>query len=87
VKRIYELSPDGQTLTIQITQSGMGLGPEQHSSVVLFKQPDSAGEPLRQPEEIAEAYYKNVKTSLTTLPSLQFHRSDAVLCMGFRQEL
>jgi hypothetical protein len=72
MKRIYELSPDGQTLTIQITQSGMGPGPEQHSTVVLLKQPDSAGEPLRQPEEVAETHYKNVKTSLKTLPASQF---------------
>ncbi len=72
MERTYELSPDNQTLTIQVTQTGMGPGPEQHSTIVLLKQPDSAGEPLREPEEVAEAHFKNVKTSLKTLPASQF---------------
>lgn len=72
MKRVYELAPDGQTLTIQITQSGMGPGPEQHSTLVLLKQPASAGDSLRQPEEVAESHYKNVKTALKTLPASQF---------------
>ena len=61
MQRVYDLSPGGQTLTVQVTQSGMGPGPEQHSTIVLLKQPNSAGDPLRQPEERAEAHFKNVK--------------------------
>ncbi|HEX4749540.1 MAG TPA: photosynthetic reaction center cytochrome c subunit family protein [Bryobacteraceae bacterium] len=70
MKRVYDLSPDGQTLTVTTTTSGNGH--EQQSTVVLMKQPDSAGEPLRKPEESAEAHFKNVKTSLKTLPTSEF---------------
>lgn len=62
LKRVYELSPDGQTLTVTTTNSGGGH--EMQSVVVMTKQPDSAGEPLRAPEEKAEAHFKNVKTTV-----------------------
>lgn len=71
VKRTYELSSDGETLTINSITTG---GPhQQQSTIVLMKQPDAAGEPLRKPEEAAEQHFKNVKTdALKTLPASQF---------------
>jgi hypothetical protein len=71
MKRTYVLSPDGQTLTVTTTMTGQN-GHEQHSVVVMTKQPDSAGEPLRKPEELAETHFKNVKTSLKSLPESEF---------------
>lgn len=47
-------------------------GKERQSTYVLSKQPDSAGELLRKPEETAEQHFKNVKTGLKTLPQSQF---------------
>ncbi len=70
IKKTYELSSDGQTLTIDSLTSSHGR--EQHSTLVLLKQPDAAAEPLRKPEETAEAHFKNVKTPLKTLPASQF---------------
>jgi hypothetical protein len=70
MKRTYDLSSDGQTLTITTDISANGH--QQHSTVVLLKQPDSAGEPLRKPEEVAETRFKNVKTQFKTLPASQF---------------
>jgi hypothetical protein len=70
LKRTYELSADGQTLTVHSV--AMNSGREQQSTVVLTKQPDAAGEPLRKPEEAAEKRFKNLKTSLKTLPESQF---------------
>ena len=70
LKRTYELSADGQTLTLHSVS--MNGGREQQSTVVLTKQPDTAGEPLRQPEELAEKRFKNLKTSLKDLPESQF---------------
>jgi hypothetical protein len=70
LKRTYELSADGQTLTVQsIVKNGAR---ERQSTVVLTKQPDAAGEPLRKPEELAEKRFKNLKTSLKDLPESQF---------------
>jgi hypothetical protein len=71
LKRTYELSADGQTLTLHSV--AMNGGKEQQSTVVLTKQPNAAGEPLRKPEEVAEKLFKNVKTaSLKELPASQF---------------
>jgi Photosynthetic reaction centre cytochrome C subunit len=70
MKRTYELSPDGQTLTVTTTTTARGK--EMQSVVFLVKQPDSAGEPLRKPEEVAEAHFKNVKTELKRLPVSEF---------------
>jgi hypothetical protein len=70
LKRTYELSADGQTLTLHSV--AMNGGKEQQSTVVMTKQPDAAGEPLRQPEGLAEKRFKNLKTSLKDLPESQF---------------
>ena len=70
MKRTYELSPDKQTLTVTTTATVMGK--QMQSIVCLTKQPDSAGEPLRKPEELAEAHFKNVKTQLKALPVSDF---------------
>jgi hypothetical protein len=70
LKRTYELSADGQTLTLHSV--AMNGGKEQQSMVVMTKQPDTAGEPLRQPEELADKHFKNLKTSLKDLPASQF---------------
>ena len=57
----YSLSADGNTLTIDLAMTG-GRGP-QNQTLVLDKQPDSAGDALRKPETtVAEAgHAKNVK--------------------------
>ena len=70
LKRIYELSGDGQTLTVTTTTNANGH--QQQSLVVLTKQPDSAAEPLRKPEEVAETHFKNVKSAFKTLPASEF---------------
>lgn len=71
MKRTYELSPDGQTLTISSVMTTPGR--EQQTIIVLTKQPDAAGDPLRQPEQTAGKHFKNVKTdALKTLPASQF---------------
>ncbi len=70
LKRTYQLSPDGQTLTVNTTM--MNNGKEQQSTLVLTKQPDSAGEPLRKPEQLASAHFENVKTQLKDLPVSEF---------------
>lgn len=70
MKRTYELSPDKQTLTVTTTATMMGK--EMQSIVLLTKQPDSAGDALRKPEELADAHFKNVKTQLKTLPVSEF---------------
>lgn len=70
MKRTYELSGDGQTLTVTTTTNGNGH--PQQSLVVLTKQPDSAAEPLRKPEELAETHFKNVKSAYKTLPVSEF---------------
>lgn len=70
LKRIYELSPDGQTLTLNTLTNNNGK--EAQSAIVLRKQPDSEGQPLRAPEETAEKRFKNVKTPLKDLPASEF---------------
>lgn len=70
-KRTYELSPDGNTLTVNIASNNDGR--ESQSNLVLTRQPDAAGEPLRKPEELAAAHFKNVKTAaLKNLPESEF---------------
>ena len=57
----YSLSADGNTLTLDTAITG---GPrEQLQTIVLEKQPDSAGEALRKPEPTASTMdrYKNLK--------------------------
>lgn len=69
--RTYKLSPEGNTLTVTISADNDGRKTE--TSLLLLKQPDSAGEALRNPEELAGAHFKNVKTaSLKELPISEF---------------
>jgi len=65
----YSLSADGATLTVDNTVSANGK--ETAQLLVFDKQPDSAGEPLRQPEATAGATYKNVQI-LKDLPASDF---------------
>ena len=59
VHETWSLAPDGNTLTIDTVNSVNGR--ELKQLLVLEKQPDAAGEPLRQPEQKASERYKNVK--------------------------
>lgn len=68
MKDKYTLSPDGQTLTVESTQS-MG-GRERVQTIVFEKQPESAAEALKKPEETSAAHYKNVKV-LGDMPASQ----------------
>ncbi len=69
--RTYELSADGKTLTM--TEDGSNEGRPSHTVMVMDKQDDAAGEPLRKPEELASAHFKNVKTdTLKILPASEF---------------
>ena len=46
---------------------------EMHNTIVLEKTDEATAEPLRKPEEIASAHFKNVKTeSLKNLPESEF---------------
>lgn len=65
----YELSSDGNTLTI--TSALTSDGKTMERTLALEKQPDSAGEPLRQPEQTASVRFKNVQI-LKDLPASQF---------------
>jgi hypothetical protein len=69
-KETDELSSDGQTLTIDSATSFDGH--QEQMLLVLNKQPESAGDPLRRPEQTAAERFKNVKTSLKTLPASEF---------------
>jgi hypothetical protein len=66
----YALSEDGKTLTV--TSKSVDNGKERDSVLVLVRQPDSAGDPLRKPEEPAGEHFKNVKTALKNMPASQF---------------
>jgi hypothetical protein len=55
----YALSSDGNTLTVSQSMTGDGKTMEQ--TLVLEKQPESAGEPLRKPEQTAGVRFKNVQ--------------------------
>jgi hypothetical protein len=69
--RTYDLSADGKTLTM--SEVGSNDGHPINNTIVLEKQDDAAGEPLRKPEELAGAHFKNVKTdSLKGLPASEF---------------
>ena len=70
INKTYELSTDGQTLTVTIEAPRNGR--RMTSTTVLIKQPDSAADQLRKPEQTAESRFKNVKTPLKTLPASQF---------------
>jgi hypothetical protein len=66
----YDLSAGGKTLTVQAETTSQGK--QQQSTLVLLKQPDSAADPLRKPEQTAEARFKNLKTGLKSLPVSRF---------------
>jgi hypothetical protein len=59
IKETWTLSPDGQTLTINDVTSIQTQS--MNTAMVLMKQPDAAGEPLRKPEQTAGERFKNVK--------------------------
>jgi Photosynthetic reaction centre cytochrome C subunit len=65
----FTLSPGGNTLTIDLTTSMNGRDMQQ--TLVMEKQPESAGEPLKQPEKTAAERFKNVQL-LKDLPASQF---------------
>jgi hypothetical protein len=69
-KETDELSNDGQTLAADSTASSDGR--EQQTLLVLTKQPVTAGEALEKREETAAERFKNVKTSLKSLPASEF---------------
>lgn len=65
----YTLSPDGKTLELQSTAHANGKERVQH--IVFERQPDEAGNPLRQPEQTAGEHFKNVQI-LKDLPASRF---------------
>ncbi len=65
----YALSADGSTLTVTTVTTVDGKDNEQ--TLVLEKQPDSAGELLRKPEQTAGERFKNVQL-LKDLPASRF---------------
>ena len=65
----WTLSPDGNTLTIDSTTTGEHG--EMKQTLVLTRQPDAAGDPLRKPEQTAAEKFKNVQT-LKTMPASAF---------------
>jgi hypothetical protein len=70
-KRTYELSPDGKTLTMD--EEGVSGGHPIKNTIVLVKQAEAEGEPLRKAEELAGVHFKNVKTdSLKNMPASEF---------------
>jgi hypothetical protein len=69
VKEKYTLSSDGNTLTVDTVTTSDGKDHQQ--TLVLEKQPDSAGEPLRKPEQTAGERFKNV-TLMKEMPASRF---------------
>jgi hypothetical protein len=65
----YSLSADGNTLTIERTTTREGKDTTQ--TIVLTRQPNESGEPLRQPEAAASQQFKNVKL-LGDMPASRF---------------
>jgi Photosynthetic reaction centre cytochrome C subunit len=69
--RTYQLSPDGQTLTVTLVSHNEDRTVD--GTLFLRKRPEAEGEVLRKPEELAQARFKNVKTaSLKSLPASEF---------------
>jgi hypothetical protein len=69
VKETWLLAADGKTLTLSAVN--MIANQSMNTSLVFEKQPDSAGDPLRKPEQTAGERFKNVKL-LKDLPASQF---------------
>src|SRR5262249_13613272 len=71
IKETWTLSGDGKTLTV----NGVNIVNNQtmNTAMVLEKQPDSAGDPLRKPEQTAGERFKNVKiAAMKGLPASVF---------------
>jgi hypothetical protein len=75
----YSLSADGNTLTIATTTTREGKDTQQ--TLVLTRQPDEAGESLRQPEATAAQRFKNVKL-LGDMPASRFLDTMGVFSMS-----
>lgn len=69
ISQKYTLSPDGNTLTLEDVTTVNGKDMPQ--TIVFEKQPDSAGEPLRKPEQTAAVRFKNVQI-LKDVPASRF---------------
>ena len=69
LKKTYTLSADGRTLTLET--AGSMNGREFQSKVSFDKQPDSAGEALRKPEQTAGEREKNLQV-LKDMPYSKF---------------
>lgn len=69
LRRAYALASGGQTLTLET--SGTLNGQPVDSKLVFEKQPASAGESLRRPEQTASQRFKNVRV-LKEMPASQF---------------
>jgi len=69
IHETWTVSSDGNTLTIQSVTTGEHG--EMQQTLVLTRQPDAAGDPLRKPEPTAAEKFKNVKT-LKALPASAF---------------
>lgn len=70
--RTYTLSSDHQKLTMRMTGVEHDGRPFDNL-YVLLKQPDAAGDSLRQPQETAGDHFKNVKTdAMKSLPTSEF---------------
>jgi hypothetical protein len=65
----YALSSGGKTLELRSTANLNGK--ERAETVVFDRQPNEAGDPLRQPEQTAGEHFKNVQI-LKTLPASRF---------------
>jgi hypothetical protein len=65
----YTLSSGGKTLELESTANMNGK--ERAETVVFERQPNEAGDPLRQPEPTAGEHFKNVQV-LKTLPASRF---------------
>jgi hypothetical protein len=78
----YTLSADGNTLTIQTDLTREGRNAQQ--TIVLTRQPDSAGDALRQPEVTAGQHFKNVKL-LGDLPASRFLDTMSAFSMSLGQ--
>ena len=69
ISQKYTLSPDGNTLTLEEVTTMNGKDMPQ--TLVFEKQPDSAAEPLRKPEQTAAARFKNIQI-MKDVPASRF---------------
>jgi hypothetical protein len=69
IKETWTLSPDGKTLTLSAVNTINNQS--MNTAMVLDKQPDAEGDPLRKPEQTAGERFKNVKV-MKDLPASLF---------------